>query len=109
MNHFETPKTLTELNALLPETMQSVWQFDDLALRDGAIPSRYKELMALAVACNEECANCIEMHTRRARKLGASNQEIAESVMVALALRAGRVLLHGISPDSIPANPATAA
>ena len=85
-------KTL-ELNA--PEAMRSFVTFDKVALADGAIPAKYKELMALAVAFTTQCPYCSELHANKARQKGASDPEIAESVLVAAALRAGAAVTHG--------------
>ena len=56
---------------------------------------RYKELMALAVAFTTQCPYCIEVHAKKAREADASEQEIAEVVAVAAALRAGAAITHG--------------
>lgn len=56
---------------------------------------KYKELMALSVAFTTQCPYCIEIHSGRAREAGASDQEIAEAVVVAAALRAGAAITHG--------------
>jgi len=39
--------------------------FDEAALAEGAIPRKYKELMALAVAFTTQCPYCIEIHAKR--------------------------------------------
>jgi AhpD family alkylhydroperoxidase len=64
-------------------------------MAEGAIPRKYKELMALAVAFTTQCPYCIEIHAKKARDMGASEQEIAEAVVVAAALRAGAAITHG--------------
>lgn len=85
-------KTL-EINA--PEAMRAFVAFDNVALAEGAIPGKYKELMALAVAFTTQCPYCIELHSVRAREKGASDPEIAETVLVTAALRAGAAVTHG--------------
>jgi AhpD family alkylhydroperoxidase len=40
-------------------------------VKDGAIPAKYKELMAVAVAITTQCVYCIEFHTQKAKKAGA--------------------------------------
>ena len=82
-----------ETNA--PEAMKAFVAFDRAALAEGAIPRKYKELMALAVAFTTQCPYCIELHANKAREMGASDQEIAEAVLVAAALRAGGAITHG--------------
>src|ERR1700693_3911394 len=83
------------IEANAPETMKAFWAFDKAAMAAGAIPSKYKELMALAVAFTTQCPYCIEIHAKRAREADASEQEIAEVVAVAAALRAGAAITHG--------------
>jgi AhpD family alkylhydroperoxidase len=85
-------KTL-EANAL--DAIKAFWAFDKAAMADGAIPVKYKELMALAVAFTTQCPYCIDIHSKKARQAGASDPEIAEVVAVAAALRAGAAVTHG--------------
>ena len=86
---------LKMLNTHAPEAMQAFVAFDKAALADGAIPGKYKELIALGVAFTTQCPYCIDIHADKARELGASDQEIAECVLVAAALRAGGAVTHG--------------
>jgi AhpD family alkylhydroperoxidase len=86
---------LKNIEANAPEAMKAFWAFDKAALAAGAIPAKYKELMALAVAFTTQCPYCIEIHANKARETGASDQEIAEVVLVAAALRAGAAVTHG--------------
>jgi AhpD family alkylhydroperoxidase len=90
------------LDANAPEGMKAFWAFDKAALAAGAIPAKYKELMAIAVAFTTQCPYCIELHSGRAREAGATEQEIAESVLVAAALRAGAAITHGTHAMKTP-------
>jgi len=92
MNNLTKLKTL---DANAPEGMKAFWAFDKAALAEGAIPKKYKELMAVAVALTTQCPYCIEIHSKKAREAGASEQEISEVVLVAAALRAGAAITHG--------------
>ena len=83
------------LDAEAPAAMQAFWAFDKAAMADGAIPVKYKELMALAVAFTTQCPYCIEIHSGKARQAGATDPEIAEVVTIAAALRAGAAITHG--------------
>jgi AhpD family alkylhydroperoxidase len=80
---------------LVPETMQAFKDWDKLALADGAIPKKYKELMAIAVALTTQCPYCIEIHRQQAVDAGVTETEFAEAVHVAAALRAGGAITHG--------------
>jgi AhpD family alkylhydroperoxidase len=91
-------KNLAKLKTLdkdAPEAMRAFRDFDKAAMADGAIPAKYKELMAVAVALTTQCPYCIEVHSGKARAAGASEAELAEVVMVAAALRAGAAVTHG--------------
>jgi len=85
---------INKLNALVPEAMKAFWAFDKLSVADGAIPTKYKELMAIAVALTTQCPYCIEIHSANARKAGATDAEIAEAAVVAASLRAGAAITH---------------
>jgi AhpD family alkylhydroperoxidase len=84
---------IIEANA--PDAMKAFVAFDKAAMAAGAIPAKYKELMAIAVAFTTQCPYCIEIHSKKAREAGASEQEISEAVFVAAALRAGAAVTHG--------------
>ena len=86
---------LKNLETHAPEATKAFWAFDKAAWAEGAIPKKYKELMAIAVALTIQCPYCIELHVGRARESGASEPEIAETVLAAAALRAGGGLRHG--------------
>lgn len=92
MSHLKKLKTLGEL---APAAMEGFMAFDKAALADGVIPARTKELMAVAVALTTQCPYCIEIHTKRAKAAGCTEAELAETVMVAAALRAGGAITHG--------------
>lgn len=86
---------LKTIEASAPEAIKAFWAFDKAAMAAGAIPVKYKEFMALAIAFTTQCAYCIEIHAKRAREAGGTDQEIAEVVAVAAALRAGAAITHG--------------
>lgn len=92
MKNLEKLKTV---EALAPEAIKAFWAFDKAAMAAGAIPVKYKELMAVAVALTTQCPYCIQIHSARAREAGATEQEMAELVAVAAALRAGAAMTHG--------------
>ena len=87
-------KKLPKLGSKASEAWQTFVAFDKAALADGAIPKKYKELMAIAVALTTQCPYCIEIHAGAARKAGASEEELAEAGFVAAALRAGAAVTH---------------
>ena len=84
-----------QLGELAPEAFRAFVAFDAAAFDGGVIPLKYKELMAVAVALTTQCPYCIELHAKKAKKAGATEQELAETTLVAAALRAGGAMTHG--------------
>ncbi|RXJ71973.1 alkylhydroperoxidase [Veronia nyctiphanis] len=95
MHDMANLKKLAKLKEHNADTTKGFWDYDNHALADGAIPKKYKELMAIAVALTTQCAYCIEAHKNAAIKAGATEEEFAETIHVAAALRAGGALTHG--------------
>jgi AhpD family alkylhydroperoxidase len=88
-------KTLPKLAKNASEATKAFWAYDKAALADGAVPKKYKELMAVAVALTTQCAYCIEIHRKSALEAGATEAELTETIHVAAALRAGAAITHG--------------
>ena len=85
---------IKKMEELAPEAMKAFWAFDKLSVAEGAIPVKYKELIAVAVAVTTQCPYCIEIHSGNARKAGATETELTEATIVAAALRAGGAITH---------------
>jgi AhpD family alkylhydroperoxidase len=98
-SHYHDPedlKLVKELKELAPEEFKGFVGLDKIVGRDdGQIPRKYRELIALAVACTTQCAYCLDVHTRSAKKAGVTREEIAEVAFLAAALRAGAAVTHG--------------
>jgi AhpD family alkylhydroperoxidase len=92
----EDLKMLKDLKELAPEDFKGFVALDAIVRReDGAIPKKYRELIALAVAFTTQCPYCLDVHTRGAKRAGATRAEVAETAMLAAALRAGAAVTHG--------------
>lgn len=99
-SHYQSPKdreyTKTLVNAA-PQEAKAFFNLKRTAERnDGAIPAKYRELISVAVALTTQCAYCIEAHVNNAVEAGASREEIAETVFIAAALRAGGAVGNGL-------------
>ena len=98
--HYHDPadlKRLRDLKQLAP-TEFSAWAGLDKTIgrEDGAIPKKYRELIAVAVACTTQCPYCIEVHAKAAKRAGATREELAEASLLAAALRAGGAATHAL-------------
>jgi AhpD family alkylhydroperoxidase len=89
-------KRLGELKTLAPAEFKGFVALDAIVGReDGVIPLKYRELIALAVACTTQCPYCLDVHTRNAKRAGATREEVAEAAFLSAALRAGAAVTHG--------------
>lgn len=68
--------------------------FGDAVFADGALDSKTKELIAVAVAHVTQCPYCIRGHTELALRKGATEQELMEAIWVAAEMRAGAAYAH---------------
>ena len=100
MSEYQLPEDLSlakELVPLAPQEAQAFLGLKAAAERaGGAIPDKYRELISIAVALTTQCSYCIAAHTKNAAKAGATREEIAETVFIAAALRAGAAVGHGL-------------
>ena len=94
------PKTTKELadkrTALAPEIMDAWNNFSKSVFKEGALPEKTKQLIAVAVAHVTQCPYCIRSHTRSAMRKGASREEIMEAIWVASEMRAGGAYAHSV-------------
>ena len=85
---------LAKLYELKPALVQAFLDFDGKVFAAGALSTKVKELIAVAAAHITQCPYCIDAHTKRAKTAGATDEELAEAILVAAALRAGGALAH---------------
>jgi AhpD family alkylhydroperoxidase len=92
------PDTSRELNQkrkeLAPDIYAAFKAFGERVFADGALPSKTKELIAVAVAHVTQCPYCIRGHTELALRKGATQQEVMEAIWVASEMRAGGAYAH---------------
>ena len=81
-------------HALAPDVEDAFRAFSDKVFTEGALPAKTKQLIAVAVGHVTQCPYCIKAHTRAARRLGATPEEIMEAIWVAAEMRAGAAWAH---------------
>ncbi len=100
MPEYQNPKDLEYAESLIkfaPQEAKAFFNLKHTAERaDGVIPAKYRELISVAVALTTQCAYCIDAHIKNAVEAGASREEIAETVFIAAALRAGGAVGNGL-------------
>ncbi|MGZ8350862.1 MAG: carboxymuconolactone decarboxylase family protein [Allosphingosinicella sp.] len=78
-----------------PEAMKGFGALAIAATASGTLDSRTKELMALAIGIAVHCDGCVAYHTKVARQRGASREEVAETVALALYMGGGPAAVYG--------------
>ena len=87
---------MEKLGQEIPESMQSFGALHQSAIKDGALDSKTKELIALGIAITVRCDGCIAFHVHDAMKAGAKKPEIAETIGVAVLMGGGPSVVYGI-------------
>jgi len=83
------------LRAAIPEAWAGFAQLHKGAMAGGALPERIKEIIALVIAVADRCDACIAYHARSAAAKGASSEEVAEALGVALLMMGGPGTVYG--------------
>jgi AhpD family alkylhydroperoxidase len=78
-----------QLRQAIPDVYAGYAGLQRAAMRDGVLPARVKELIALAIAVTRECDGCVAAHARAAARRGATAQEVAEAMGVAILMNGG--------------------
>jgi len=78
-----------ELRHSAPGPMQAFAEMGKAALEPGALDTKTKELMALAISVAVRCDPCVTYHAAAAQKQGATREEIAETMGIAVYMGAG--------------------
>lgn len=76
----------------LPETADAYAALRGTIFKDGALDVRTKELIAVVSTVLLRCEKCMEIHAQRAMDNGATQDEIAEAISVAMFIAAGSQL-----------------
>jgi len=95
MDYFYKKDRDLAVSKYFDKEMLEAWdKFDSTVFKDGKLDKKQKELIAVACTYITRCPYCIEGHTKKALKAGASKEEIAEAIAIAAALAAGASLAH---------------
>ena len=99
--HKDWPAMATELTGAIkevrlgsPEVMQAFSAMAKAATDAGALDTKTKELIALAIAVAIRCDGCVAFHAQAAVKHGATREEIMETMGMALYMGAGPSLMY---------------
>ncbi|MBB4368626.1 AhpD family alkylhydroperoxidase [Bradyrhizobium sp. cir1] len=92
---------MKKLRSDIPDTMKGFATLAQAATRDGALDKKTKELIALALGVTAHCDGCIGFHTEALVKLGATREEVEETLGMAVYMGGGPSLMY--AADAIAA------
>ncbi len=84
-----------ELRHAIPDVYKSFSEFHHAAFAAGDLDVKTKELIALAIGVIQRCDGCIASHAEGAARAGATRQEAAEAIGVALLMNGGPATIYG--------------
>lgn len=83
-----------EIGKLSPDTLRGYQVLSAAGSKTNHLDAKTRELISLAVAVTTRCDGCITVHTDAALKQGATREEIAEALGVAVAMNAGAAMVY---------------
>src|SRR5689334_1490729 len=89
-----TPALAATRKKLAPGIHEAFTSFSERVFAEGALPTKTKQLIAVAAAHITQCPYCIRGHTKAAVRHGASAEEIMEAIWIAAEMRAGAAYAH---------------
>ena len=105
----ELTKAIPEFAKLSPDSLKGYKTLSAANAANSLLGAKVRELISLAVAVTTRCDGCITFHTDAALKAGASKEEIAEALGVAMAMNAGAALIYSLRAlDSVDQHSAVA-
>lgn len=85
---------MAALSQVQPEVMNGFANLHSAAATDGALDTVTKELIALAISVASRCDGCIAFHTHDALNAGATPQQIADALGVAVLMGGGPSVIY---------------
>lgn len=91
----ELSRQAAALGRLIPEPMKAFQSLMRAASAEGALTTKTKELMAVAISITSRCEGCVLFHVNNARRHGATREELAETIAVAIEMGGGPATVYG--------------
>lgn len=95
MDYHYAKKRDPRVNEYFDKEVMDAWSnWNNLVMAPGKLGKKTKELIAVACTYMTRCPYCIEGHAKAALEAGASKEELAEAIQIAMALSSGAVIAH---------------
>lgn len=111
-------RELAALRPQMPGVAQGFAQLAKAATAPGALDTKSKELIAVAIGIAKQCDSCIGLHMKAAIRQGATRAELAEVIGMCVYMGGGPSLMYGAkalaafdelaAAEAAPASAATA-
>lgn len=104
METYYDPKDLPrfeEIGQDAPDLAKKFFDYYAAVFSEGSLSEREKALIALAVAHTIQCPYCIDAYTQACLEKGSNLEEMTEALHVAVAIRGGASLVHGVQMRNI--------
>ncbi len=82
-------KDFGKMSQSIPDTVKGFQALFDATMKDGALPLKTKELIALAIGVAVRCEPCINLHVKKCLAVGATREEILDAVSVCVMMQGG--------------------
>jgi AhpD family alkylhydroperoxidase len=87
--YHDNPDRMTRAKAATPDVVKGFGALFQAVMKDGALPVREKELIALGIGLALRCDSCIYAHVEKALKAGATREQIFETAGVTVMMQGG--------------------
>jgi AhpD family alkylhydroperoxidase len=84
-----------DLRRAIPDVYKGFAELSRAATAPGAVDPAIKELIAVAIGVVDGCDGCIATHVRAAVKAGATREQAAEILGVAIMMKGGPATIYG--------------
>ncbi|NQT85796.1 carboxymuconolactone decarboxylase family protein [bacterium] len=88
------PSDLAKMTEALPDTIKAFGGLFQSVMKNGALRTKEKELIALGIAVAQRCGPCINLHVQKCLGAGSSREEILEAASVAVMMQGGPAYTH---------------
>ena len=90
-----TDRRMASIRKAMPDTAMGFGDLAKAAIAPGALDSKTKELIALAIGITARCDGCLAYHARAAARLGATREEVVETIGVSVYMGGGPSMIYG--------------
>lgn len=94
-------ESLATFRKAQPEAMRGFAQLAQASMAEGALTSKHKELIALAIGVTQRCSGCIGFHVKALQKLGATRAELEEMLTVCVYMGRSGTHVYSRSPQGL--------